>query len=52
MLPTLTVAENLFITSFPTHGGLIDRAAMTAAQQPGAWRGWAVTLRRIHVCSI
>ena len=28
MLPTLTVAENLFITSFPTRGGMIDRAGM------------------------
>ncbi len=28
MLPTLTVAENMFITSFPTHGGLIDRKTM------------------------
>ncbi len=24
MLPTLTIAENLFITTFPTHSGLID----------------------------
>jgi len=29
MLPTLTVAENLFITSFPTRGGLIDRSSMS-----------------------
>ncbi|MBK8051422.1 MAG: sugar ABC transporter ATP-binding protein [Anaerolineales bacterium] len=28
MLPTLTVAENLFITSFPTRHGFIDRADM------------------------
>ncbi len=28
MLPTLSVAENLFITSFPTRGGMIDRAEM------------------------
>ena len=26
MFPTLTVAENIFIDSLPTHGGLIDLA--------------------------
>lgn len=28
MLPTLTVAENMFIASFPARAGLIDRAAI------------------------
>ena len=28
MLPTLTIAENLFISDFPTKSGLIDRKAI------------------------
>lgn len=33
MLPTLSVAENIFIDDFPSKGGLIDRAAIHARCQ-------------------
>jgi len=31
LLPTMTVAENMFITGFPSRGGLIDRASIEVA---------------------
>ena len=43
MLPTMTVAENVFIDALPQYGGLVDRRTHARANGAGSSSGWART---------